>query len=296
MADEAVLRIVLQDSGAAAGGGAPNPATAQDFFLKDIAQQAAWQSFLLERIADTIQGNFPGPSTNQPNNDAHDWNQLLGRKDIPVSPQSVENQLIRAGLPPELVEGIASGQKPAKPGSGAIGELGLGPALAAVAPAAAVAAVALTAAALAARMFTHEAERQAERYGPYSVDISFAQAMADMRNTFADLRRAQEIGPNLAEYITAQSRFDQQFEDFKTKLLDTFLPIGTAILELLTAVMPIFNEMIDVTKVIAADLARAIRTLVELARLVGLLSEKDDDVNFAPFNPLTDILAPNFHS
>ncbi len=78
----------------------------------------------------------------------------------------------------------------------------------------------------------------AQRYGEFSPQIAQAQAIAEIRHTMGDFRRAQEVGGQMAKYLMAQSDLQQKFEDIKVKMLIRILPIATAILEILEAVVP----------------------------------------------------------
>lgn len=73
----------------------------------------------------------------------------------------------------------------------------------------------------------------AERYGEFSPEIASAQAMAEIAQTMGDMRRAQEVGPELAKFIVAQSEMQQKFEDLKIKLLMQIVPAVTRILEIM---------------------------------------------------------------
>ena len=80
-------------------------------------------------------------------------------------------------------------------------------------------------------------DKTAERYSEYSPEISQAQAIAEVRQTLGDLRRAQEIGLEMSRYIQAQADVQQRFEDIKIRLLTKVLPVVTRILEAIDSVM-----------------------------------------------------------
>jgi hypothetical protein len=77
-----------------------------------------------------------------------------------------------------------------------------------------------------------------QRYGPLSAQISVAQAQADIRLALGDLRRAQEIAPEMARFIMAKSDLQDKFENIKIELLKRLVPAVTAILEQLTLLVP----------------------------------------------------------
>ncbi len=78
----------------------------------------------------------------------------------------------------------------------------------------------------------------AERYGEYSGEIAQAQAIAEVRQTMGDMRRAQEVGGEMAKFVITQSEMQQKFEDIKIKLLMQLVPIVTQILDILNIAMP----------------------------------------------------------
>jgi len=94
-------------------------------------------------------------------------------------------------------------------------------------------------------------DKTAERYGQYSPQIAQAQAIAEVRQTIGDLRRAQTIAPEMARYIQAQSDLQQKFEDTKIRLLTKILPVITRILEIIEGAMAAGES---VASVIAAPL------------------------------------------
>jgi hypothetical protein len=90
--------------------------------------------------------------------------------------------------------------------------------------------------------FMQAADAMADRYAAYSPDISVAQSMADVTQTLGDLRRAQEIGPDMAQFVNAESQLRQTFENEKIKILHALLPLATDAMKILNAAMP-FIEM-----------------------------------------------------
>ncbi len=71
-------------------------------------------------------------------------------------------------------------------------------------------------------------DKMAENYGQYNPMVAQAQAMGEMRKIMGDMRRAQEIGPQLAEYIQAQTDMQQKFEDIKVKIYSKIVPLLTS--------------------------------------------------------------------
>ncbi len=114
-------------------------------------------------------------------------------------------------------------------------------------------------------------DKTADRYGEYSPQIAQAQAIADVQHTLGDLRRAQEVGPELARYVQAQTDLQEKFEDIKIKLLVKILPAVTRILELIEGVM---NTGEGIEKAISV-LGGPLTNLADMAaELVGM--QRDD--------------------
>ncbi len=81
-----------------------------------------------------------------------------------------------------------------------------------------------------AKMITAAVKEQSGRIAMFSPIGARAQAEANVTAILGDIRRGREHGPDIARFITAQSRLDQSWEDFKVKLL----PLATQMVELLT--------------------------------------------------------------
>lgn len=130
---------------------------------------------------------------------------------------------------------------------------------------------------------------QAERYAQFSPEIAVSEAMADVRQTFGDLRRAREAGPDLAAFVNEQSKLQQQFEDEKIKLLRIIAPLATGAMQDLSLLVSIISPFTE-----AAAQAFEL-TLASLNKILGFLhlqlpklEPKDDD----PFDsiPTLDVL------
>jgi molecular chaperone GrpE (heat shock protein) len=83
--------------------------------------------------------------------------------------------------------------------------------------------------------------RTAERYGEYNPQIAQQLAMAEIREVMGDMRRAQRSGPELARFIQAQSKMQQQFEEIKMRIWMKILPI-------LTAIMQVFSRLLGIAE------------------------------------------------
>lgn len=86
-----------------------------------------------------------------------------------------------------------------------------------------------------------EIDKTAEKYGQYSPQIATAQAIAEIRTTMGDMRRANQVGGELAKYIKAKTDAEQAFEETKIRILTAILPSVTSLLEM-TSTLVSMNE------------------------------------------------------
>lgn len=97
-------------------------------------------------------------------------------------------------------------------------------------------------------------DQTAGRYGEYNAGIAQAQAIAEIRHTMGDFRRAQEVSGEMAKYLMAQSDLQQKFEDIKVKMLAKILPSVTRAIEILEAIMPSGEGIANAIGVLTAPL------------------------------------------
>ena len=76
-------------------------------------------------------------------------------------------------------------------------------------------------------------DRAENRYAQYSPQIAQAQALAEVQTTLNDMRRAQEIAPEMVKYIQSRADLENKWEDIKVKILTKLMPIITAIMDVL---------------------------------------------------------------
>lgn len=92
------------------------------------------------------------------------------------------------------------------------------------------------------------ADGMAKKYGDYSPQIAQAQAMAEIKMEMGNLRRAQESGSELAEYVKAQSELQNQWEDVKVEIMKKVVPVLTGILGVLSSLLGIASKVKDEEK------------------------------------------------
>ena len=81
--------------------------------------------------------------------------------------------------------------------------------------------------------FSQALDGMVGRLGQLNPQIAIAQAMADVRQTLNDMRRGQEVAPQLVRYIEAKAQLQERFEDIKIQALKKLVPMLSKALELM---------------------------------------------------------------
>jgi hypothetical protein len=115
-------------------------------------------------------------------------------------------------------------------------------------------------------------DKTAKRYEEFSPELAVSSAMAEVRQTFGDLRRAQQVGPGLARFVDAQSRLQQRVEDLKADLLEKLLPAVVNILEALNRTVGGVDAGIQIMQAIADH---GILTQADIRRILEKIKERD---------------------
>lgn len=138
----------------------------------------------------------------------------------------------------------AGGQAMAGQGVGAISTVvsGLGRVAAAAGPVGiALAALAGAAVAAGAAVYAY-ADKQADQLAGYSGVLSAAQANAEVSQVLNDIRRAEIMGNDLAEFVNAKSELSQNWQDLMMTMLKPFIPLVTEVMQELSAFIKAFPE------------------------------------------------------
>lgn len=114
-------------------------------------------------------------------------------------------------------------------------------ALGAAAPYVTVFAVAIVAATTALKALVDVIHKAENQYANYSPQIAQAQAYEIIRQTQGDLRRAQEIAPEMAKYIKARADLEQRYEDAKVRILNQLLPLVTRLAVVTEQIIPVIE-------------------------------------------------------
>lgn len=155
--------------------------------------------------------------------------------------------------------------------AGSAGAVGASQGLAAVAAACAPAAIAIGAVALGAivvkKAFDSLVE-DVEALAGKSADVALAQAQSQIRMEFAEFRRANAIGPQLAEFEKARGQAEEAMYD-----------IGTEIKEgLLVVVVPVMKRIAELMREIADKLGIKLTDPFEDDKFVKMFFDIDSDV------------------
>jgi hypothetical protein len=178
-----------------------------------------------------------------------------------------------AQSPTRFIEGLG---KSIEGGSAAI--MKLGPLFQGVAPIVYMFGGAVGAATSALGQFMHALDQSAAHYAQYNPQLALAEAMADVRQTLGDLRRAQRAGPALAQYVTARAELQQKIEDMKVRFMTRLVPLainGMAILEkalpYIEAIMEAITAVLEVLSgTIGGDVSNIKKKLEEAQQKADL--------------------------
>jgi hypothetical protein len=132
-----------------------------------------------------------------------------------------------------------------------------------------------------ARMFNE----QAHQYEQFSAPLAQATALADVRQTLGDVRRAQEVGPSLARFVEAQSKLEQTVQDVGADIVRELGPTMVAILENTKELITTFGPAIS-SLVMLVELSGGIFTLIRQSK-----DENANNVNLP--SPLDVLLERN---
>ena len=150
----------------------------------------------------------------------------------------------------------------------------------------AVLAIGVVASVKAFQSLTSAIDSQVQKFAQYNPEIATAQAMAEVRATFGDIRRAQESAPALTQYIQAQSNFEQSFEELKTQLLTNLAPLATAIFDILGTIFHALQVGLSPLELVGDFIEWLSKAIKSILRLLGLIAaENANDQDFSFFDP-----------
>lgn len=91
----------------------------------------------------------------------------------------------------------------------------------------------------------------ADRYGAFSPGIAQAQAIADVAQTLADFRRAQQVTPELVAFTREQLVLQQKYEDAKARILQRIMPEIIVGMRAMEKLIPLIEANLAVIEFIA---------------------------------------------
>lgn len=140
-----------------------------------------------------------------------------------------------------------------------------------------------------------------ERYSQFSPQIAQAQAMNEIRQTFGDIRRAQQLGPQLTRFLNIQGEMQQKFEDIKVKLLLKLMPIANRLMEVAIKVADFFgnfdekileivSKILKMIPLFGIDAGQALSEMAGNLRTIRMLEEEAARLEAMANDPLNVIL------
>jgi hypothetical protein len=144
-----------------------------------------------------------------------------------------------------------------------------------------------------------EVQKSISRYAEYSPEITQAQAQTEMRTMLADMRRAQEHGPEIARYIEAQAELQNKWEDAKMKFMEAVMPIMEQLMNVAQMFIPFIEIAVKLMPLIELYIATqspkvgALLLIAQVASWFRNKTEEDDTNNpFFNFDPSTIRTSP----
>jgi hypothetical protein len=111
-----------------------------------------------------------------------------------------------------------------------------------------------------------------DRYKGLSGPLATATTQSEITQALGDVRRAQEVGPQLAQYVNARSDLQQNVEDTKIKLLEHMVPLVTKLVENIDKLWPVIEFAVDTNVRVVEALVGPI--LLAINGLAALMPEK----------------------
>lgn len=113
--------------------------------------------------------------------------------------------------------------------------------------------------------FMRALDGMVDRYAAYSPALAQAQAMADVTQMLADFRRAQQVTPELVQYLRTRTELQQKFEDAKIKFLIRMMPTAIKIMGLTEKLVPFVEAIVNILSGIAEFLGAIMGNVSDIA-------------------------------
>ncbi len=98
--------------------------------------------------------------------------------------------------------------------------------------------------------FMRAMDGMVERYAAFSPELAQAQAMADIVQVMGDFRRAQEVTPELLQYLQTRTEMQQKFEDAKIRFIQKMMPTAIKVMEMTEKLLPLVEVIVDIISAI----------------------------------------------
>lgn len=101
----------------------------------------------------------------------------------------------------------------------------------------------------------------------YSPDVALAESVAEIEDMFAQIRRADELGPELSQFVEARSELTVDIQNLITDIAPIFIEFMTVVLKSLDVIITLIRAFVDIIKQIwdSAPM-RALRAGAETGR------------------------------
>lgn len=93
--------------------------------------------------------------------------------------------------------------------------------------------------------FTGALDATAERYAQFSGPLASALAVSEVTQTLNDIRRAQQVTPELLRYIQARTELQQRFEDAKVRFINRITPLAVRGMESIENIMDVIDAVAE---------------------------------------------------
>lgn len=139
--------------------------------------------------------------------------------------------------------------------------------------------------------FTRALDGVSDRYRKFSGPLAVAEAQGKAIQTLGDVRRAQEIGPQLAVYVQQRTQMQQKFEDAKIRMISRMLPVALTLMEKVEQMLPLLELLVS----LGTDGAEALLKMAGFGDDIAAMRKKITEAKVrGGVNDMTRILMNTF--
>lgn len=103
----------------------------------------------------------------------------------------------------------------------------------------------------------------AEQSAEYSPEVAEATARSEIREMMSEMKRAQRIGPELARFEDARSRFESAMESIGTRLIE----LGLLIVKPLEPILNALSTIIELMMALGQPIVESLKVIVDVVTL-----------------------------